>query len=311
VDDLLEVSRISQGRLRLQKSRVNLDELIQAAVSDSSHLIRSRRHTLSVSTPKEPVYLDADPVRLTQVFFNLLTNAAKYTPEGGQIRITARLRRDGVSISVRDNGNGIPTQHLKTVFSMFAGLDRTTQTAQKGMGIGLSLVKSLVELHGGRISARSKGIGQGSVFRVWLPADLRASDEAEDSPAETDPGVAVKARRVLIVEDNEDAAIALAKLLDLLGHESTIARDGRRALQVADAFQPDVILLDIGLPQLNGYEVAKHIRKQAWSKDVVLAAVTGWGQVVDKARSRQAGIDTHVTKPLTLPVLKEILASVV
>lgn len=307
VDDLLEVSRINQGRLQLRKSRVNLAELIQSAVTDTHHLFQSRGHVLSVVLPKEPAYLDADPVRLTQVFSNLLSNAAKYTPDGGRIKVTVRFRRDGLSISVRDNGIGIPREHLGTVFQMFAGLSRPTETSQKGMGIGLSLVRSLVELHGGQVTARSKGVGQGSVFSVWLPTAIRAAQASEPSE-EVHSNTRPDMRRVLVVEDNEDAAESLATLLELLGHRALVANDGYEALKVAKGFQPDVVLLDIGLPKLNGYEVARRMRGEAWSDGVVLAAVTGWGQEPDKARSRQAGFDRHLTKPLTLPVLKEILA---
>ena len=307
VDDLLEVSRISQGRLQIKKARVDLSELIQSAITDTRHLFEARGHALTVTVPKEPAYLDADPVRLTQVFSNLLSNAAKYTPDGGRIRIIVRFRRDGLSVSFRDNGIGIPREHLKTVFQMFAGLNRPTESTQKGMGIGLSLVKALVELHGGKVTARSKGVGQGSVFTVWLPAAIRAGevqqlDEPESKTEST-------ARRVLVVEDNEDAAHALVKLLELLGHETRVANDGCEALEVAQSFQPEVVLLDIGLPKMNGYEVARRIRGEPWGGGMILAAVTGWGQEPDKARSREAGIDRHLTKPLTLPVLKEILAS--
>ena len=309
VDDLLEVSRINQGRLQLRKARVDLSDLIHSAITDTRHLLESRGHSLSLTVPREPAYLDADPVRLTQVFSNLLSNAAKYTPDGGRIRITVRFLGDGLSVSVRDNGIGIPREHLKTVFQMFAGLNRSPEPMQKGMGIGLSLVKALVELHGGKVSARSKGVGQGSVFSVWLPADLRAT-EVQQVAEESEHKTGSDACRVLVVEDNEDAADSLAKLLELLGHETRIASDGHAALEAAQSFRPDLVLLDIGLPKMNGYEVARRIRAEPWGDGIVLAAVTGWGQEPDKARSRDAGIDRHLTKPLTLPVLKEILAGV-
>lgn len=308
VDDLLEVSRIGQGRLKLKKQRVQLREVIDSAVADNQHFIDRQHHSLSVTFPDESIFLDADPVRLSQVFGNLLNNAAKYTPEGGVIEIRIRPEQAGVSIVVRDNGIGIPTAYLGAIFEMFAGLNQPAEMTQKGLGIGLSLVRSLIEMHGGTVEARSEGPGKGSEFIVWLPAARRA-EETDDAPnRDTREPASTVAKRVLVVEDNDDAATSLAKLLQVLGQETCVAHDGIEALKAASVFRPDIILLDIGLPKLNGYEVARCIREKPWGNKILLAAVTGWGQEHDRDRAREVGIDRHITKPLTLPVLKEVLA---
>lgn len=307
VDDLLDVSRITQGRLKLRKQRVDLRQIIESSISDSRHILARFQHTLSLSLPESGLFVDADPVRLTQVLANLVSNAAKYTPTGGRIDVRAMSVRAGVTIVVKDNGIGIPEENLDSIFEMFAQSGGFPENDQSGMGIGLNLTRSLIELHGGHISVISEGVGRGAEFTVWLPGSQRTPEsEPARSKIETK---SIISKRVLVVEDNQDAATSLAKLLGLLGHEVRIAYDGHQALQVADRFRPQLILLDVGLPRLNGYEVAKRLRAMPWGSDVTLVAVTGWGQEEDRRKAEQSGIDQHVTKPLSLTVLKDILAT--
>lgn len=310
VDDLLDVSRISQGKLRLQKSRIELAAVVHSALEDIQELVEQRGHKLSVTLPEVPIFLEADPIRLSQVLTNLLTNAAKYTPPGGHIELLVERREAGARVSVRDNGLGIPPDKLDSVFEMFGQLDRTLETTYKGLGVGLSLVKSLVELHGGTIEAHSDGLGKGSAFSVWLPlaSAIEASQQGTQSGAVRAPPRAT--RRVLLVDDNPDVAHSLARLMEMLGHETRIAFDGLEAVEVAAVFQPHLVLLDIGLPKLDGYDTARRIRAQPWGEQMVLAAVTGWGQEVDRQQAKAAGFDHHLTKPVNIEALQALLDGV-
>ena len=309
VDDLLEVSRITRGKIELRRERVELAAVVRAAVETSTPLIDAGRHELEVELPEQALALEADPVRLAQVLGNLLNNAAKYTRRGGQIRLTARRRGGEVEISVRDNGVGIPDEMLPKVFDLFTQVDRTLSSAQGGLGIGLTLVRRIVELHGGRVEARSGGANAGSEFVVVLPlaGDPQSSEEANGDDAGV-PGE-LAARRVLVVDDNRDAAESLGILLRFLGAEVQVANDGLSALAQLREFRPSAVLLDIGMPGMDGYEVAARIRALPDFRGVLLIALTGWGQADDRQRSRDAGFDHHLVKPVDVPVLQGLLQS--
>jgi PAS domain S-box-containing protein len=307
IDDLLDVSRITRGKLELRRQRVDLAAVVQSAVEASRPLVEAAAHRLTVALPPEPVPLDADPVRLAQVFANLLTNAAKYTDRGGAIRLTAERRGDEVVVAVADSGIGIAAEHLPRLFEMFAQVHTALERSQGGLGIGLSLVKGLVEMHGGRVEARSDGPGRGSEFLVRLPLQSPSSLV----PCPLPPGTRDKGRgtrRVLVADDNRDAADSLALMLRLAGHEVHTAHDGQEAVEAAAWFRPEVALLDIGMPRLNGYDACRRIREQPGGRQIVLAALTGWGQEEDKRRASEAGFDCHLTKPVDPADLDKILA---
>jgi CheY-like chemotaxis protein/two-component sensor histidine kinase len=297
VDDLMEVSRITSGKIELRKEQVELGAVVRSAVETSRPLIDAAHHQLAISLPTEPLTLEGDPVRLAQVLSNLLNNAAKYTTEWGQIWLTARRERSSVVVSVRDNGMGIPVEMLSKVFDLFTQVDRIYSRAQGGLGIGLTLVRSLVEMHGGNVEARSAGPGQGSEFLVRLPLAMRRRGAFEQS--RTEGGTAATAsRRILVVDDNRDSADSLGMLLKFLGAEVCIANDGPAALEALETYQPSVVFLDIGMPGMDGYEVARRARQWCEDREVTLIALTGWGQEEDLRRSKEAGIDHHLVKPL-------------
>jgi PAS domain S-box-containing protein len=306
VDDLLDVSRINRNKMELRRQRLLLADVVSTAVETARPLIDAEKHELCVALPAEPVYLDADLTRLSQVFSNLLTNSAKYTQRGGRIWLSAERRGEGVAVLVRDNGIGIPVGSLASIFDMFEQLDRPIERATGGLGIGLALVKGLVEMHGGTVTAESEGPGRGSTFTVMLPvlAELPA-------PAASPGGAqaaAAQRRRILVVDDNHDGAESLAMMLDLLDNEVRVAHDGLEAIEAAAAFRPHVILMDLGMPRLNGYEATRRIREHAWGRGLTIIALTGWGQEGDRARSHEAGCDGHLVKPVNLPELQELLA---
>jgi PAS domain S-box-containing protein len=309
IDDLLDASRITNGKLTLRKECVSLRVIAETAVEASRPVIEAARHTLILTLPEEPIWLDADPTRLAQMVSNLLTNAAKYTPEGGCIEFAADRDGSEVRVCVKDNGLGIPSQMLAEVFAMFTQVNRTLDRAQGGLGIGLALVKRLVELHGGTITAESAGLGQGSTFTVRLPiiedrahgAECPTNDETQSAQSP------MARRRVLVVDDNVDAAESLAQVLRIRGHETRTAHCGQKALDTARTFKPEVLLLDIGLPGMDGYEVAKRLRREPSLNGVVLIALTGWGDEDNKRQSREAGFDFHLTKPVELSAIESIL----
>jgi PAS domain S-box-containing protein len=307
VDDLLDVSRISRGMLVLRKERVDLRPVLKDAVETSRPLIDSGNHQLEMDAPDEPVIVEADVTRLVQIFANLLNNAAKYSERGGRIWLTAKRQGDDVLVSVKDAGDGIPPDRLPKLFEMFSQIDRSLERSQSGMGIGLALVKRLVELHGGSVAAFSKGQGLGSEFLVRLPT---VSVNQQQQPSSTQNTAQAKADtfRILLADDNEDAAISLAMLLRMMGHEVYITHDGIQAVAVAATLQPEVILLDIGMPKLNGYEVCRQIRQQSHPTNPYIIAVTGWGQDDDKRLAQEAGFDQHFVKPLDPADLEKILA---
>jgi two-component system CheB/CheR fusion protein len=308
IDDLLDISRITRGKLQLRKERVELETVVRSAVEAARPAIEAQSHELTVTLPPQSVHLDADPTRLAQVFLNLLTNAAKYTENGGHIWLTAERRSEAVVVAVRDTGIGIAAEHLPRLFEMFSQLVPALERSQGGLGVGLSLVRGLVELHGGSVEARSGGPGKGSEFLVRLPV---TQAPVEGPPTPSGPGEKTnngRGRRILVVDDNRDAAESLALVLRLLGHEIQTALEGLEALQKAASFHPDVVLLDIGMPRMNGYEVARHIRQQPWGGKIAVIALTGWGQEEDKRRSREAGFDHHLTKPVDPMLLENLLA---
>jgi signal transduction histidine kinase len=328
VDDLLDVSRITRGKINLTRQVVELEALISRAIETAHPLFDERKHQLTLELPAPGVRIFGDTTRLTQAIANVLGNAAKYTDEGGQIAVSAIIGATDVEICIRDNGIGIRPDLLPHVFELFTQLDRDNGRTQGGLGIGLALVQRLVQMHGGDVSAASEGPGQGSEFVIRLP---RLRDEEEPvaaspvvtavidvSPTESEVASVVTplvtaraarlARRILIADDNNDALESLATLLQLSGHEVFTATNGGTALQSVERHLPEVVLLDIGMPLLDGYEVARRIRAQPWGQRITLVALTGWGQDSDRRRSREAGFDSHLVKPLDLETLTDLLA---
>jgi two-component system, chemotaxis family, CheB/CheR fusion protein len=308
VDDLLELSRVSGGRLRLRKSRVRLRDVMRDAVASVRPIVERQRHELRVNVPEEPIELEADSARLTQVFANLLTNAARYTPEGGRITIAADREGQEVVVTVTDNGIGIPPPALARIFEMFYQGDEGRPMRGGGLGIGLTLARSLVEMHGGTITAASPGSDRGSAFTVRLPVAerLAAGDATEHQAAPK----ALGGHRVLIVDDNTDAARTLGMLVETLGeNEVHVANNGSDALRIAEERRPDIVLLDLKMPGMDGYEVARRLRSESWGRDLTLVAVTGWTLEDHKRRSRDAGFDRHLTKPADVDALAAVLSS--
>lgn len=305
LDDLLEVSRITRGKLQLRVERVDLQTIVAHAVQTSRPLMEVRRHELSISMPEEAVWLEADPTRLEQVLVNLLNNATKYTDRGGRIGLTAERQGNEVVLQVRDTGKGIPPELLPHVFDLFVQSERSLDRSEGGLGIGLTLVKELVEMHGGAVTAHSDGPGRGSEFVVRLPI----ADAEWENPqfAIPNPQPEIR-RRVLVVEDNLDAAETLAEVLELFGHEVRVAHDGPTGIAVAVAYQPEVVLLDLGLPVMDGYEVARALRQELGLEGICLVALTGYGGEEDRRRSREVGFDHHVLKPVDIAVVQALLA---
>jgi two-component system, chemotaxis family, CheB/CheR fusion protein len=307
VDDLLDINRISRGKLELRKEHVDLASVIHRSIEACRPLIENAQHELHVSLPPEPIYLYADSARLAQVFGNLLTNACKYTPRGGQIYLSVERQGREAAVHVRDTGLGIPTDQLAGIFEMFSQIDRPSEYSQGGLGIGLALVKRLVEMQGGSVEAYSEGEGRGSEFVVRLPILI---EEPKVKPSSAIAELKATSRRILIVDDNQDAASSLALLLNFTGNETQTAHDGLQAIEMAEMFRPDVVLLDIGLPKLSGYDVCRHIREQPWGKNMVLVALTGWGLEEDRRESKDAGFDHHLVKPMDFDALRGLLAEV-
>jgi PAS domain S-box-containing protein len=306
VDDLLDLNRITYDRLELRRSEVELSSVIQQAVEVARPLIDAAGHDLTVELPDGPIYLTADRARLAQVFGNLLNNSSKYTRSNGRISVSAKRVDDEVMVTVKDNGAGIPQDKLDSIFDMFMQVDLTAERSQGGLGIGLTLVKRLAEMHGGSIEARSAGEGQGSEFIVRLPVLSKPSVAAQPKPAASEPS---PERRILIVDDNVDAADSLAMLLEITGNKTYMAHDGVEAVEAIEEHRPEVVLLDIGLPRLTGHEVCRQVRQQPWGKDIVMIALTGWGQEDDRRQSEEAGFNGHLVKPVDYDKLLELLSS--
>ena len=308
VEDLLDVSRITRGTIELRRDRVDIGDVIKGAVESSSTLIDKNHHRLKVSLPEEPLTVDGDLTRLTQIVTNLLDNAAKYTDPGGRIAVTAEREGEAAVIRVKDSGIGIAPDVLPQIFEMFtqgSGPER----AQGGLGVGLSLVDRLVKLHGGTISAYSAGTGKGSEFTVRLPLMSKTQKPMRETLPEAEKPASTAKCRVLVVDDNQDSAESLAMLLRMMGHEVETASDGQLGIAAAERLRPDIAILDIGMPKMNGYELAQKIREQAWAKDIVLIALTGWGQDEHRRRSAQSGFHHHLTKPVDFDQLQQILTA--
>jgi len=306
VDDLMDVSRISRGKLELKREPMELAAVVNSAVETSRPLIDQMGHKLTVALPEESVIIDADLTRLAQVFLNLLNNAAKYSDPGGHIQLHAERQGSDVVVSVRDTGIGIADHQLPDIFEMFSQVDRSLEKSQGGLGIGLTLVRSLVEMHGGRVEAHSEGLGKGSEFVVRLPVVVKASlPQAVGGSEDSTPSKL--ALRILVVDDNRDSASTLSMMLKILGNKTRAAYDGEEAVAAALEFQPDVILLDIGLPKLNGYEACRRIREQPGGEKITIIAQTGWGQDDDRQRTQEAGFDHHLVKPIDTAMLTKLL----
>jgi signal transduction histidine kinase/ActR/RegA family two-component response regulator len=309
LDDLLDISRITRGRLELRMERIELGAVVESAIETARPLIDVRGHKLTVEIPPERVCFNADRIRVVQIISNLLTNAAKYTDTAGRIELRSQVLNGQVLICVRDTGIGIAPEMLPRLFEMFSQAESTLDRAEGGLGIGLALVRGLVELHGGTVEARSEGLGRGSEFTVRLPLTVPATPSASEMAEvsmEASPGTS--GLKILVADDNVDSAESLAMLLQLHGHEVRTAYSGRAALDVAATFHPRVALLDIGMPELNGYETAERIRAQPWGQRITLVAISGWGQEDDKHRASAAGFDRHLTKPVDPEVVAAMLA---
>ncbi|MGH8666149.1 MAG: hybrid sensor histidine kinase/response regulator, partial [Burkholderiales bacterium] len=304
IDDLLDVSRITRGKLALRRQSVELTRVVQQAVETSRPNIRQQ---FTVSLPSDPIHLHGDAVRLSQVLANLLNNAAKYTEPDGRIALTAALEGDEVCIRISDSGIGIDPEQLPNLFQMFSQARPALARSEGGLGIGLSLARSLVEMHGGTIAAHSAGLDKGSELSVRLPV-VHAPSATAHAPEPSQPH-AVAMRRVLVVDDVQDSVRSLAALLRLDGNEVEMAADGIEALEKTRNFRPDLIILDLGLPRMNGYDVCRTIRQQDWGKDIFIVALTGWGQDSDRARTLAAGFNAHLVKPVGYETLRSVLAS--
>lgn len=309
LDDLLDVSRITRGRLELKVETIELESLVRAAVETVRPLLESKQHRLSLELPPEPMTLKVDPLRLSQSLSNLLTNAAKYTDPGGQIALRVRLLPTELSMSVKDNGIGFDAQSFSEMFTMFAQVQSSIDRAEGGLGIGLALVRGLVALHGGTVEASSPGLGCGSEFVIHLPRAVVLAIGAPGTPGDAKPWPARPpgGLQVIVADDNRDAADSMAMILELSGHEVSVAHSGEQALGLARQSPPAAMILDIGMPDLSGYEVAAAIRREAWGAEVMLLAVTGWGQGADKERAKAAGFDHHLTKPVDIDYLEMLL----
>jgi signal transduction histidine kinase/CheY-like chemotaxis protein len=308
IDDLLEVARFASGKIRLHPVRLDMRNIVERAVESARPLIDGRRHELTVELPAEPIWLDADPTRLEQVVVNLLNNAAKYTDDGGRIWLDFRSEGREMVLSVRDTGIGIDLEHFPDIFDLFTQADRSLERSQGGLGIGLSLVQRLVDMHWGTVEVHSEGIGRGSEFTIRLPLPTAAAPEPISAPTVS----AVRPAhiwRVLVVDDNVISADVMATLLTMSGHDVRTAYTGPTGLEAAVAHLPDVVLLDIGLPGLNGYEVARRLRQDPRLKGVRIVAMTGYGDEADRQLAREAGFDRHVVKPVNFPKVEELLTT--
>ncbi len=309
VDDLLDVARITRDKIHLQRETIELTTVVERALEASQPEIDARNHALHFLLASQPIWIAGDLIRLTQVLTNLLNNAAKYTNSGGQIWLSTSQEGNTAVIRVRDTGIGIPRQMLESVFDLFTQVDRALDRSHGGLGIGLTLVKRLVEMHEGTVEAQSDGLGHGSEFIVRLPTVQIPSSEPTMESHQNGDLHRSDPKRVLVVDDNRDSARTLSLMLKLMGHDTEVAYDGLGAVKAAATYHPEIILLDIGMPKLNGYEVCRRIREQPGGQSILIAALTGWGQEEDRSRSTEAGFDRHLVKPVDLATLEELLAS--
>jgi CheY-like chemotaxis protein/two-component sensor histidine kinase len=306
VDDLIDVSRVTTGKLALRRERVELGAVARSALEAVEPLAQARGQVIQTRLPEAPVYLNADPTRLSQVFLNLLNNAVKFTDPGGRIEFTSEVRGDELVAKVRDEGIGIAPGMLEGIFDMFAQADRSLERSTAGLGVGLALSRRLVELHGGSIVARSEGPGKGSEFEVRIPAP-GAAEAAGRARSQGGAGEGAKRHRILLVDDNEDYAQSLARVLNAMGNEVRVAHDGASGLQAAREFRPSVALLDIGMPRMNGFELARKLREMPETVATILLAVSGFSQPADRERGRQSGFDDYLVKPVAVERLKAML----
>lgn len=311
LDDLLDVSRITRGRLELKKDYVGLHALVATAIESARPLIEAKKHTLELFLPAYPIELEVDPLRMSQALSNLLTNAAKYTDAGGSIKVTASVEPDGLVITVKDTGIGLGTSVIPHLFEMFSQVDSAIDRAEGGLGIGLALVKGLLALHGGTVEATSEGVGRGSEFSIRLPLSTIVPGRTAEPGGKSVVTVGANPRgRILVVDDNRDAADSLALVLNMFGHQVFVGHSGREALELAARERPDAIILDIGMPDMTGYEAARRIRREAWGRNVYLLAITGWGQADDKEKARASGFDWHLTKPVDPDQVEQLMVEV-
>jgi PAS domain S-box-containing protein len=306
VDDLLDINRISRGVIELRRKPVELASVVHQSLEACRPLAEAANHRMTVSLPEEPIFIDGDAVRLAQVFSNLLNNACKYMESGGQIDVTGERLGSEVLVRIRDTGVGIPTDRLDAIFDMFSQVHHSEQRSQGGLGIGLTLVRQLVEMHGGSVSAESAGPGHGSVFTVRLPVMAAPVPDMEDIGSPW-PAIGTRQRRILVVDDNQDSAASLAMLLELSGHQTAQAHNGLDAIERAQQFQPDLILLDIGLPKMSGHDVCRHIHAQPWGCEIPIIALTGWGQTEDRRMTTESGFVAHLVKPVDFAALSVLL----
>ena len=311
IDDLLDLSRITRNKLELRRDRVELGTVLEDAVETVRPAFEARGHDFRMRLAPGPVVVHADRTRLAQVFSNLLSNAAKFTERGGRIRLTSERQDDHVVVHVRDDGIGIASAMLPRIFDMFVQADRSLERTQSGLGIGLTLVKRVVEMHGGTVVAESEGPGRGSDFSVRLPLEPAAAAGNREVGRDDGDMTPTTSVRVLVADDNEDAVRSLAMMIRAMGHEVHTARDGAEVLESAAAIMPALILMDIGMPRMNGYDAARRIREQPWGRTITLVALTGWGLEEDRRLATEAGFDRHVVKPVEAATLREILASVI
>jgi signal transduction histidine kinase/CheY-like chemotaxis protein len=305
LDDLMDVARITRNRIELRWQTVEVKAIVEMAAEATRASFEANGQSLEVRLPEAPVYLRADPARMAQVLGNLLNNAAKYTDAGGKVALSVEQRGRDVTIAVKDSGVGIAPEDLSRLFGMFTQLDGSGSRAAGGLGIGLALVRALVELHGGRVEAHSEGLGRGSEFRVTLPAGEPPEPVAQAD--ESRPATRHARLKILVADDVADSLHSLSMGLEMLGHEIRMAGDGIQALEIAASFRPQTAILDIGMPGLNGYEVARRIRNESWARDMLLVALTGWGQQEDVQRSAAAGFDRHMTKPVDFDTLTRLI----
>lgn len=305
IDDLLDLSRITQGKLNLRKAQIDLADVLGSAVDAIRPFINEAGHTLHTEMPTPPIYLDGDPNRLTQVFANILSNASKYTKRSGSIWLTAKCDGNEAVVSIKDNGLGIPQAMQQEIFDMFTQINRPVELGYTGLGIGLTLVKRIVEMHAGSISVFSEGPDLGSEFTVRLPIIQAGPGQQRDAS-----GLKVRPshrHRVLVVDDNRDSAQLLGLVLKVLGNDVRLAHDGSEAIEAAKEFLPSVVLMDLGMPRMDGYQAARHIRQQPWGEKIFLVALTGWGQDEDKQRTQEAGFNYHLTKPAEPAEIQQLL----
>jgi CheY-like chemotaxis protein len=303
----LDVSRITRGKLELRNSQVDLRDIVRNAVEATRSLIEQSEHQFAARLSEKPLLLYADANRLTQVLTNLLNNAAKYTPRGGRIELDVQHEGGEIVLALSDSGIGIPADKLDGVFEMFAQIHESSEYGHSGLGIGLALVKRLVEMHGGSVEALSRGHNLGSTFRVRLPALPQPQSTLEGGPRTNGQLPRTIKRRILVVDDNVDALNALSRLVSAMGNDVEKAHDGQEAVEMARTFRPDVILMDLGMPKLNGYHAAQRIRQEPWGRQIALVATTGWGQEEDRRRTAEAGFDRHLVKPITVDSLRDAL----